>query len=185
MTRQYPQVASTHLESVVQSSASATLAIDHVARIEAGVSNMFQAAHERKPNLGGGRRLGDEVDLTTNQPNSMDLDGNETAPQISCILQSPILTGISYASNNREKTSHHKGENQMRRLGVPIESDFQYICAASARAMRLFLQIRDKHCSETEEIESLQRAIDKQVTTKLDLLKRREALTDSESHDDG
>ena len=145
---------------------------------------MFQAAHERKPNLGGGRRLGDEIDLTSNQPNSMVMERDGTALQISSILQAPILTGISHAFNYRENNNLHSGANQMRHLGVPVESDFQYISSASARAMRLFLQIRDKHCSEAEEVQSLHQAIEKQESTKLDLFKRKEALTGSESLDD-
>ena len=142
---------------------------------------MFQAAREMKPNLGGGRRLGDEIDLTGDNG----VAGAGSVRQVVTILQAPVLTGSSTGKpTTADRNIHRSGFSEMRRVGVPIESDYQYVCAASARAMRLFLHLRQKHCSEVEEIENLKLSIERQSNTKADLLKQKEAFT-STGHTNG
>ena len=180
MARRYPQVAPSHLESVVQSSASSALAIQSVSRRESGNGNIFLAAHEMKPNLGGGRRLGDEIDLTGDNGGM----GTGSVRQVLTILHAPVLTGSSIGEAKSDRNSQFSGLSDMRRVGVPIESDYQYTCIASARAMRLFLHLRQKHCEEVEEIENLKLSIERQSNTKAGLLKQKEAFT-SAGHPNG
>jgi len=174
VARRYPQISRCHLESVIQSSASTAVAMDNVARRECGISDMFHAAREKKPNLGGGRRLNDEIDLTIDSKTR----GAGVAPEVSSALQTPVLPGFRIGNHDTFKSFNPvSGATEMRRLGVPVESDYQYLCSMAARSMRQFLNLREKHHSEAAEINSLQWSLANQEKNKIDLLKQRKSLT--------
>ena len=182
LQRTYSQVEPNHLEALTL--ATATLSASATALTQREKPNLFQKAVEAEHNEDGGRRLGSAIDLTGEKSNLMD----ESQPTILSLLSVPPLFGIKPSTDDSgqvkraagvkpEKSEDGKTNDiEYKMLGLPVESERSRIAELSGKAMRKFLEIREKVKVEEKEIASLEHSMVHQNAVKKNLVNTREKL---------
>ena len=155
------------LEMVVEVSASVAAASTNSVHLPS--TNLFHMAQEIRPMEGGGRRLGETIDLTHDQAKTDSSDSIvrsilQTIPllgeskDVSCKDASRI---VPYCGPRREE------ECKEKTLNLSVVSEFERIAKSMGESMRSFLSIRDQFRAEADEIAALESAIRKQKLAKM------------------
>lgn len=194
VARKWQGLSPNHLETIIQTTASNTVALRAAAGRGAESSSLLDKAREeiKRPEEKGttGRRLRD-----TNQEGNNDdhnHNPNSMAPTIPSVLQLQSLlstipvpittTTIAMSPDSGEPASTTNAPTikdsysviPHQHLTVPVESDHRRVQEQSARSVRKSLHLREKCANEKQEIEALNNSLCKQEIAKDALIQERE-----------
>lgn len=184
MNRQWAGLPSNHLGNLVRAAVSSTVAAEDVVENFAE-SNLIIAAdeamHEQKRNPTSGRTVQDAINLDENNNNIADKKNEaDVVPVKLSILQRPTQLDFDFQQNKGLSES----EGKLRSAGDPInmpllESQLNQLQIKSSQAMRQYLDLKEKHSSQTREIASLQGSLTKRQLTLRELQQKRIPATAS------
>ncbi len=162
------------MEIVVE--ASASVAASSINQVHLPSTNLFHMAQESRPIDGGGRRLGDTIDLT-----GLDAKTDSSDSQVRSVLQTMPLFGESKdaSSEDTRRILPYRGPRREEKcidktLNLSVASEFERMAKLTGEAMRSFLTIRDEFRVEADEIAALHIAISKQKLERTSLANERE-----------
>lgn len=162
--RQWSRVPPNQLEIVAESAAAAAMS----SPVHRPSNNLFHVVQETRPQDGGGRRLGETIDLTQAEAKT-----DSSNSKVRSILHALPLLGqlkdtMSDASSRVVKYSGPKNEeiSETKTLRLSVLSEFERIAKLTGEATRSFLSIREVVRAEQDEIATLKRAIENQEVTK-------------------
>ena len=161
------------LEMVVEASASVATASTNSVHLPS--TNLFHMAQEIRPIEGGGRRLGETIDLTREEAKTDSIDS-----KVLSILQTIPLFGESpdVSLKNASRILPYRGpgredECKDKTLNFSVVSEFERLAKSMGEAMRSFLTIREEFRAEAFEMSALESAIDNQKLAKANFEKDR------------
>jgi hypothetical protein len=178
VNRRWAGIPSNHLENLVGAAVFSTFSAEDVAS-HCAESNLVQAAdeaiHQQRRNPTTGRTVQDAIELDKDENKDLAM-----VPVKQSILQRPAVVDFDLGGTRDEKLRPRSAADPLNM--PPLESQTKQLGSKTSQAIRLYLDLREKYASQSDEIRSLKTSLEKHESTRQELQAKRATAGASIQH---